>query len=350
MPTRTLVSLSILLALSVPLAAADAPPAGLLEWGRQFLGYCPDETFELESAPAVPAPQGFTAWTLRQKSSWQPCAQRTTLFHSPNQAIAGRAFPLATDTRPLDVKIAERARPLLDKDVSVVVANKALPDRLRAVRLDFKTKEGPLSIPAFVDGSSSKLVIGVRGTIGSDPALEVLRTLSAGAAVRGKQGSKIVVLEVSDLQCPGCAAVHATLEPFVRRNLGAIEYRRVDMPVFEQHDWTLAAAAAGKAIQRHAPAAYWEYIDFIFQQQANLTAETVETSIRDFVEGRDLDWKTIEREMKSPLVRSALVAQMGMLFGHGIFSTPTILVNGRIIPIVGNGAEVVEYLEAMLKK
>ncbi|HSN69331.1 MAG TPA: thioredoxin domain-containing protein [Thermoanaerobaculia bacterium] len=349
MPTRTLVSLALLLTLAVPLAADDAPPAALLDWGKQFLGYCPDESFELEEA-SVPAPAGFTAWTLHQKSSWGPCAQRTTLFGSSDQAIVGRAFPLSADPRPLEAKIAERARPLLGKDVTVTLEKAKLQDGLKRIRLDYATPEGPLTIGAYLDKYDENLVIGVLGKLGTDPARELLQTLSKGAATRGKAGSKIVILEVSDLQCPGCATIHANLEPFVRKHLDEIEYRRVDLPLFEQHDWTLAAAAGGKAIQKIAPAAYWDYIDYIFQRQADLTAATIDTAIEDFAEGKELDWKKIEREMKSPAVRRALVAQVGTFFGHGIFGTPTILVNGRIIPHAGSGLPIVGYLEEMLKK
>ncbi len=349
MPTRTALSLALLLALALPLAAADAPPAGLLDWGRQFLGYCPDETFELEAA-SVPAPERFTAWTLRQKSSWQPCAQRMTLFASPNQAIAGRAFPLAADSRPLEERIAERARPLLNKDVTIRVDRKKLPDGLRALRMEYASPEGPIPIRALLDASGSTLVIGVRGTIGTDPARELMKSLSEGAAIRGKKGAKVVVLEISDPQCPACATLHAGLEPFIRENLGAIEYRRADFTLFEQHDWSLTASAAARAIQKHAPAAYWDYVDYVFQQQADLTAATIETAVQDFAEGHDLDWKKIEREMKSPAVRRALVAQLGTFFGHGIFGTPTILVNGRIVPHAGSAAPVVEYIKEMLKK
>lgn len=348
MPTRTLLSFSLLLAFALPLAAADEPPAGLLDWGRQFLGYCPDETFALEPA-AAPAPEGFTAWTLRQKSSWGPCAQRTTLFASGRQAIAGRAFPLAADDRPLEERIAERAKPLLGKDVKVTVERKKLPDGLRKVRLEFASPEGPIPIDALLDGSAANLVIGVLGTIGTDPGQELMKTLSEGAARRGTKGAKVVVLEVSDPQCPSCASVHATLEPFVRENLGVIEYRRADFSLFEQHGWSLAASAAARAIWKVAPEAYWEYLDYIFERQANLTADTIATAVQDFAEGRDLDWKRIEKEMNSPAVRRAIVAQLGTFFGHGIFGTPTILVNGRIIPHAGNGAPVVEYIKELLK-
>jgi protein-disulfide isomerase len=345
---KTLLTLALLLTLAAPASAADAPPAGLADWGKQLLGHCPDESFELERA-SVPAPEGFTAWTLRQKSSWGPCAQRLTLFASPSQVIAGRAFPLTADSRPLEERIAERARPLLTQDVTIVLEKGKLADGLRPIRMNYATPEGPMPIGAFVDRSAANLVIGVRGTLEKDPGSLLLDALSTGAMTRGRKGAKVVVLEISDLQCPACATLHEGLEPFIREHLGEIEYRRVDMAMFDQHDWTLTAAAAGKAIQRFAPADYWEYIDHIFQQQADLTAARIEAVIRDFAEAHDLDWKKIEREMSSPAVRRALVAQMGTFFGHGIFGTPTILVNGRMVPPEGAGVPVIAYIEELLK-
>lgn len=348
MPNRTFLAL-LLLAFALPLAAADEPPAGLVDWGKSFLGYCPDETFQLERA-SVPAPDGFTAWTIRQKSSWAPCAQRTTLFASSTQAIAGRAFPLAADGRPLEERIAERAKPLLDKDVKVTVERKKLPDGLRQVRLEYASPGGPIPLVAFLDAPESNLVIGVRGTIGTDPGQELMKALSAGTATRGKKGAKVVVLEISDPQCPSCASVHSTLEPFIRENLDSIEYRRADFSLFEQHDWSLAASAAARAIWKVAPERYWDYLDYIFQRQADLTGETIATAVQDFAEGHQLDWKKIEKEMNSPAVRRAIVAQLGTFFSRGIFGTPTILVNGRIIPHSGSGLPVVEYLKEQLAK
>ncbi len=349
MRNRTLLSLSLLLALGLPLAAADAPPAGLAEWGKQLLGYCPDETFELEPA-SVPVPEGFTAWTLRQRSSWAPCAQRTTLFASKNQAIAGRAFPLAGDARPLEERIAERAKPLLNKDLTVKVGRKRLPDGLREVRLEFASPEGPIPMTALLDRSASNLVIGVRGTIGTDPGIALMKALSQGGASRGKKGAKVVILEISDPQCPACATLHEALEPFIEENLDQIEYRRVDFSLFEQHDWSLAASAAARAIWDVAPEAYWEFLDYLFKRQPDLGPQTIATAVQDFAEGRDLDWKKIEKEMNSPAVRRAVVAQLGTFFGHGIFGTPSILVNGRLIPHAGNGAPVVEYVKNLLGK
>lgn len=349
MPIRTLLFLSLLLAFAAPLAADDAPPAGLLEWGKQLLRYCPDETFRLDRA-SVPSPDGFSAWTLSQRSSWAPCGQRMTIYASGTQAIAGRAFPLASDARPLEERVAERARPLLDRNATVFLGKEKLPDGLRRVRMDFATAAGAMPVGAFLDRSESNLVIGVRGSLAADPGAEVVDLLSQGGVTRGKRGAKIVILEISDLQCPGCAEIHATLEPFIRKHLDDVEYRRVDLPIFEEHDWTLTAAAGAQAIQKLAPAVYWEYVDYIFQRQTDLNAATIGTAIRDFAEGHDLDWKAVEREVNSPAVRRTLVARVGSAFTHGIFSTPTIFVNGRVIADTGSGIQVIAYLQELLKK
>lgn len=350
MPKNTIALLSLLLVLALPLAAADAaPPKGLLEWGSRMVSYCPNETFELTPA-AVPAPAGFTAWTLSQTSSWGPCAQRVTLFASATQAIAGRALPLPADTRPLDERIAERARAMFDTNVAIRHEKGKLPDGLRRIRLEFETPEGPLPISAFLDSAAANLVIGVRGTIGQDPAQEVLRTLSSGAASRGAKGAKVVVLEIADLQCPACATLHQSLEPLIAKRLGEIEFRRIDLPINTKHDWSMAASTAGQAILKLAPAKYWDYVDYMFKRQPDLTAATVETAIQDFAEGHELDWPAIRKEMRSPQARRAQTARLGALFSHGIFGTPKVLVNGRITPHDRTGVTVMEYIEKLLEE
>src|SRR4051812_33887748 len=62
-----------------------------------------------------------------------------------------------------------------------------------------------------------------------------------------------------------------------------------DMPLSQIHPWAKPAAIAGRCIFKQNPAAFWDYHDWIFENQPEMNAENLPGKIMDFAKGKEID-------------------------------------------------------------
>jgi protein-disulfide isomerase len=174
--------------------------------------------------------------------------------------------------------------------------------------------------------------------LSQSPEQNLQSSLGMNAAVRrGNQKAKVEIIEMSDFQCPTCGRAHKQIEPLISKYLSKINYARLDLPLFEHHQWSLPAALGARAIQKVAPTKYWSYVNFIFGNQetiektASENPQTFDKVLQNFCEDHDIDWKAVERIYRSPTERTALLEQVSRAFDNGIVSTPTYIINGQIM-------------------
>ena len=316
---------------AVSLNAAPADPAALRSYATKAMQRCPGSTVTLDPLNQN-GPAGFDIYRITQQSSDKNCGAQSYLLFSPasQQTFVGSVIALPPDPRPVDVRLAAHTSAILKTDIAAKISPIALPDGLRPVTLTKQTPLGPFVYNGYLDSSSNFFLVGLRGTLKEDPATTLRKALGVeNAARRGNGVSKIEIIEISDFQCPTCARAHATLEPIIARNLGKISYLRLDLPLFEHHQWAMQAALGARAIQRVAPAAYWEYVDHIFKNQERIGTLNFDTFFKGYVEDHDLDWKAIDKIYRSPAERKALLEQVSRAFAVGVVATPTIIINGQ---------------------
>ncbi|HEU4889072.1 MAG TPA: thioredoxin domain-containing protein, partial [Thermoanaerobaculia bacterium] len=199
----------------------------------------------------------------------------------------------------------------------------------------------------FIDQSEQFLIVGFRGALNTDPAKTLRETLgSAGGAKRGT--GKVEILELSDFQCPTCANAHEKLEPFIQKNLGKMNYVRIDLPLFEHHEWAVPAAMGARAIQRVAPAKYWQYVDYVFKNQETIGKRKFDDVFKEFAGDHDLDYAALNKIYASRTERQALLDQVSRAFAAGIASTPTFIVNGQIMGFGPDGAFTIDSIKSAL--
>lgn len=336
-------------------AAAQAadPLAPLRAYAEKVLPRCPDGSVVIEPQPGA-APAGFAIYTVTVRSSDQHCGTRKYLIHSKasQQVVIGSILQLPRDNRPLATRVAEEASNRLGKQMRATIAPFALPDGLKAVSISRDTPFGPFSYNAFVDSSGRFLIVGFRGLLNSDPAKVVRDTLGASnGARRGSASSNVEIIEISDFQCPTCANAHAKLEPFIQKNLSKINYVRLDLPLFEHHEWAVQAAMGARALQRVAPAKYWAYVDYIFKNQQQIGPRgNFDLVLKEWAEDNDVSWEAINRIYASKAERQALLEQVSRAFSIGIASTPTFLVNGQIMGFGPDGQFTMDAIKNAVAK
>jgi protein-disulfide isomerase len=151
----------------------------------------------------------------------------------------------------------------------------------------------------------------------------------------GTPGAPVVAVVYSDFQCGFCKEEAKS----VRQNIPAAFPKDVrvyfkDFPLEAIHPWAKPAAMAGRCIFRQKPAAFWDYHDWIFEKQGEITPENLKEKVLEFggTKGLDaaqlgtcIDTKATEAEVNKSIAEARVL---------GVNSTPTMFVNGR--RVVGN--------------
>ncbi len=88
----------------------------------------------------------------------------------------------------------------------------------------------------------------------------------------GTPGAPVVLVEFSDFQCPYCKE-EATM---LRQNLLTAYPKQVRLyfktfPLESLHPWAKSAAIASRCVYRQQPGAFWDFHDWIFAHQAEIT-------------------------------------------------------------------------------
>lgn len=157
---------------------------------------------------------------------------------------------------------------------------------------------------------SQKLKAGAKRVIGESP--------TTGAV----DGSKIVLLEFSDFQCPFCAQAHKTLQEFMatHHDRVTLAYKNLPLPI---HPEAMPAAKAAWAANRQGK--FWQYHDALFTQQDKLGEQLYLEIAKDL----NLDLERFNRDRQSKAAETAIQKDIEMAQGAEIKGTPFLVINGK---------------------
>lgn len=347
---RTFLILLTLLACPAAFAQQADPTAPLKTWAAKMLPRCAGQSLTLERIPD-PVPANFAVYGATLRSTDEYCGSRKYLLHSPRtgQMLMGTVIPLPVDSRSTQIRVQEETSKLLKVNVTATIAPFGLPDGLKHVTLTKQTPFGPFNYHGYLDATERFLIVGARGNLGVDPAKTLLDAVGAANAVRrGKKDAKVQIIELSDFQCPTCGKAHGKVEPIIRAALGKISYARLDLPLFEHHPWAVPAALGGHAVQKVAPAKYWEYVDYVFKNQEQIEKMKFDDVLKNFADDNDIDWKALEPIYKSQAERNAILEQVSRAFDVGINSTPTFIINGQIMGFGPEGNFTIDAIKSAI--
>ena len=324
-------------------AAGD--PAALREYAMKVLPRCSNGVVTLE--PVEGGPVNFRAYVATVRSDDKYCGTQKYLLYSPKtqQILIGSVIPIADDGRPIAVRLTDKTTELLGHKMKATVAPFPLQDGLKGVSITRDTPYGTFTYSSFVDQSEKFLIVGFRGTLMTEPAKTLRDSLGVASGARRGSG-KVEILELSDFQCPTCANAHEKIEPFIQKNLGRMNYVRLDLPLFEHHEWSIPAAMGARAIQKVAPTKYWQYVDYIFKNQETIGKRKFDEVIKEFAEDHDIDWTAVNKIYSSKTESQALLDQVSRAFAAGIASTPTFIVNGQIMGFGPEGAFTIDAIKS----
>ena len=149
----------------------------------------------------------------------------------------------------------------------------------------------------------------------------------------GTPGAPVVLVLFSDFQCPFCKEEAKML----RGNILSAYPKQVrvyfkDLPLDQIHPWAKPAAIAGRCVFKQTPAAFWDYHDWVYEHQAEITKDNFRDKALEFAKGKEIDALQFGRCMDTKTTEAEVDKSVAEARELKVMSTPTLFVNGRRLP------------------
>ena len=163
-------------------------------------------------------------------------------------------------------------------------------------------------------------------------------TASLGAVPPNMLGSptaSVTIEEFADFQCGACAQVHPTMKELQGIYGSKIRFIFRHFPLsIPAHDKAYEAAAAAEAAGMQDRAKFWAMQDQLFtNQQAWTTNPNYQTLWAEYAEKIGLNPEQFKNDMAGRDAKARVDADLLRGRGLNVGSTPTVLINGKNIPL-----------------
>lgn len=186
----------------------------------------------------------------------------------------------------------------------------------------------------LVSKDGSKILQGTIYDIGSNPFKRDLdRIKTEFSPSFGTPGATVVIVGFSDFQCPYCKD-EANM---IRQNLLSaypkqVRYYYKEFPLESIHPWAKPAAMAGRCVFRQNAGSFWNYHDWVYAHQAEITPENLRQKVLDWAKDqKDIDAIQLGRCIDNKSTLAEVDRGIAQARELQVTSTPTLFVNGRRI-------------------
>ena len=155
-----------------------------------------------------------------------------------------------------------------------------------------------------------------------EPRLPKL-AITSTAAVRGAPSSAVTIIEFGDFQCPYCRESQAVIKQVLNTFEGEVKLVFKHLPLDIHSHADAAARAAFCAGEQNR---FWDYHDALF-----LAADLSPKALNEIAMSLQLDAVKFHECVDSDLARAAILADRKDAARFGITSTPTFIVNGKLV-------------------
>jgi protein-disulfide isomerase len=151
-----------------------------------------------------------------------------------------------------------------------------------------------------------------------------------GRPSRGTPGAPVVLVEFTDFECPYCREEAKKLRENMLKDFPKeVHFYFMDYPLEQLHPWAKAAAIAGQCIFKQNADVFWEYHDWIFEHQEQITPDNLTSQVMDFTKDKKIDALQLSRCLQTKATEAEVNRTMALGDSLGVSATPTIFVNGR---------------------
>lgn len=178
-----------------------------------------------------------------------------------------------------------------------------------------------------------------------------------GDNVYGKTGSKVVVFEYADYQCPGCSAAFPAMHDVQALYKDKVAFVFRNFPITTSHPNALAAAAVAEAAGRQGK--FWEMHNLLFTQRDGWVNSTISQRgdiFLSYAKQLELDIETFTTDQASKDILDKISRDRALAGKVGVEATPTFFLgNDKMTDEIssdlmnGKGDKLMDKLDAALK-
>jgi protein-disulfide isomerase len=163
---------------------------------------------------------------------------------------------------------------------------------------------------------------------------EILERDAKGPS-RGQANAPLQLVEFSDFQCPHCKEAQPTVEQLLKDYPQAHFVSQV-FPLRNVHSEAEKAAENGVCVAKiGGNDAFFKYTDAVYANQAQLTPEGSAGALASAVKAAGVDQAKVTACVADPSTKAAVDASLKVGDEVGVNQTPTLFVNGRMLPLGG---------------
>jgi protein-disulfide isomerase len=296
------VSFSIAATASAQTAAKPAPPAA--------------------AEPAAPAPQAGA-----EKDPFPPANLKFFTADSPSEATVNsflHALWGFDANRAWRVEgIQKTAAPGVSK-VTIYADEKGAPNaKVQAVTF-------------FVLPDGKHAIAGEMTDFGATPFAErrqLMQTRADGPAI-GPASRDLEIVEFADLQCPHCKDAQGVMKQ-LEHDFPKARFVYQNLPLVSLHPSAFEAAADGVCVAKHSSTAFFTYAQAVYDTQEQLTPDATTRTLAAAIAKAGLAPADIEACAATAATKDTVNASIKLADDAGVESTPTLVVNGRPLPLGG---------------
>jgi len=146
----------------------------------------------------------------------------------------------------------------------------------------------------------------------------------------GTPGAPVVLVQFSDFQCPYCKEEAKLLrDNLLKTYPKEVRLYYKDFPLEQIHPWAKPAAIAGRCVFQQNPLAFWDYYDWMFARQQEITSENLRAKVMEFGQQKSLDVLQLGRCLDTRATEAEVARNTAEAKSLNVTSLPTLFVNGR---------------------
>ncbi|GAA5174739.1 thioredoxin domain-containing protein [Pseudonocardia eucalypti] len=201
-----------------------------------------------------------------------------------------------------------------------------------------------LGVISFASGKPAEPAAGAHAMSDASKARsEAARRIPGDPLALGDPAAPVVLVEFADYKCPYCAVFAERVAPplidqYVKTGKVRVEWRDFS---FLGPDSTLAAVAA-RAAGRQGK--FWDFHDALFAQHSEGTVVWSHATLIGLAEQLGLDKARFQRDLADPALSAQVDSDKAEGVRLGVNSTPTVLINGKLM---SGSLSVAEYQRAI---
>lgn len=183
----------------------------------------------------------------------------------------------------------------------------------------------------YISADGQKMIRGTVFDFNSNPfKAENDKLKTAYQPATGTAGAPVVLVEFSDFECPYCRQE----AQIIRQNL-LKEYPKevhmfyIDFPLESLHPWAKDAAIAGRCIFHQNAATFWDYHDWIFENQQDINPGNLKSKVLEFAAGKGIAAEQLSKCIDTRATEDEVNKAKQIGRDLDVDQTPTIFVNGR---------------------